>query len=211
MNPYKLKHFFINKYLVDPITKNKYYITYNYKYKTMWFQNYKVASRTIKKHFNKYTPNNKDIFSSGIDYIPAMCKDYFKFAFIREPSERFISAWKDKVLQKNYFNFNVKEREKYQNLTDFISWVEKQDIDRCDKHIRSQNSLIDLNEIDFLGRFENFNNDFCYLCETIGLPISQPEKLNQSKKANINFTPSELKRIKNIYSKDYRFFYPHLS
>lgn len=210
MNPYKLKHFYINKYIVSPFARHKYFISYNYKYKTIWFHNYKVASRTIRNHFEENTPANQDIYSSQVGYLPSMLDSFYKFAFVREPADRFFSSWKNKVLEQNYFNFNTTDHTRHKNFSEYISWVEGQDIDTCDIHIRSQNSLIDLNEINFLGRFESFNDDFKFLCQKVGLPNQEIKTKNKSKDINFEINQEDYSRIKKIYFKDYKMFYPHL-
>ena len=47
-------------------------------------------------------------------------------------------------------SFRVKIFAQISHLNVFISWVDKLDIDNCDEHLRSQNSLIDLNNIRWL-------------------------------------------------------------
>lgn len=209
INKYKFRHFFLNKYLVSPVARNKYFISYNYKYKTVWFRTYKVASRTIRSHFEENTPDAKDIYSSEVGYIPAFLDSFYRFAFVREPVDKFISAWKNKVLQQNYFEFSKKQHEQMKDIRNFISYTEDLDIDKCDEHLRAQNSLIDLNNLNFLGRFENFNDDFKELCNTVGLPVKDMPVKNKSKVGKgIVIDDKSIQRIQTIYEQDIRIFYP---
>lgn len=143
-----------------------------------------------------------------MSYYPCMFKNYFKFSFVRNPENRFVSAWKDKVLKQNYFKFSNSEFVKMKDLNNFISWVDKLDIDNCDEHLRSQNSLIDLNNIDFLGRFENFANDFKIVLDKLKIVNDNIKILNKGIKTDSDLTYEQKIRIYKIYKKDFQIFYP---
>lgn len=209
-NPYKFKHFYFNKYLVTPLKRDRYYLSYDYEHKALWFRTYKVASRTINNKLKAEAGDDKYIYSSGVSYVPRMFKDYFKFAFIRNPQSRFVSAWKDKILKYNYFDLDMETYEKMKNLDNFISWVETMDVDgvKCDEHLRSQNSLIDLNNLDFLGRFQNFQKDFQFVLDHLNIKDQKIETYNASKKKQIVLSENQKNRIHRIYEKDFSFFYP---
>ncbi len=204
----KIKNFYINKYIISLIKGKKYYLCYNFRYKTLWFRVAKVASRTINQHFLDNSSKNDYIYSSPVNYLPNMYNDFFKFAFVRNPLDRLVSAWYDKVIRQNYFRFPSSEYHKMKKLENFIIWLEKLDIENCDEHIRAQYSLIDINNIDFIGRFENFDKDFKYVAEKINMPLSKIHHKNKKKYINIKDIPYKLKlRINNIYRKDFNIFY----
>jgi len=211
MNKYKFKHFYKNKYLISLLGKNKYYLSYNYKYKCLWFRIAKVASRSINQHFIDNTPEDQYIYSSQVSYLPSDFRDYLKFAFVRDPMDRFISCWKNKVLYDNMYAFDDETHAQMKNINHFITWVKKQDVNKsADEHLRSQHSLIDLNNLDFLGRFENFDKDLEILSKKIGLPLKADHKINQSGSKKIELSEDEIIEIKSIYEMDYRMFYPDL-
>lgn len=106
INLEKIKHFYINKYLIKPFSKNTYCLCYNYEYNLLWFRVAKAASRTINKHLFEKSPTEKYIYSSEVGYIPATFNNFTKFAFVRNPVERFLSSWQNKVIDQNYFNFS---------------------------------------------------------------------------------------------------------
>lgn len=187
----------------------KYYMSYDYKHKALWYRTAKVASRTIDNKFKETCGGDEYIYGSLMSYYPWMFKNYFKFSFVRNPETRFVSAWKDKVLKQNYFKFNSSEYPKMKDLDYFISWVEGLDIDNCDEHINSQNTLIDLKNIDFLGRFENFSDDFKIVLEILGIDNDDIVHHNKGINYDINLTIEQRLRIYNIYKKDFQLFYPH--
>ncbi len=207
---FKLKHFYLNKYLITLFSKKKYFLSYNYKYKAIWYRTYKVASRTIDHHLKQECEPGEYIYASAMGYIPSMFSDYFKFAFVRNPENRFRSAWKDKVLRSNYFGFEEREHERMKDINHFISWVETLDVKNCDEHLMAQSSLVDMNNIDFLGRFEFFQEDFSYVAKKIGLKdFDTSQKLNKTEKIpDQEFTFEQRSRIFNIYRKDFEIFYP---
>lgn len=208
---HKFRHFYKNKYLVSPFSKKRYYLSYNYQFKCLWFRTYKVASRTINQHFLDNTPKNKYIYADSTGYCPADFKDYVKFAFVRNPEERFISCWKDKVLNRDFYQFGAELHEEMKVLTNFISWVEKQDITHsADAHLRTQHSLIDIENLDFLGRFENFNSDFKQLADRIGMPIKEVHAKNRTQSRPIEVLAADHQRIQSLYIDDYHAFYPNL-
>lgn len=210
MNLYKFKHFYKNKYLISPFAKQRFALSYNYKYKCLWFRTPKVGSRSINQHFIENTPKDQYIYSSAVGYDPADFKDWFKFAFVREPVDRFISCWKNKVLDSNMFEFDAETHEKMKTLEQFLAWVEMQDIDSAEEHLRSQHMLIDHENLDFLGKLESFDVDLQTVAQKIGMPLKQIHKKNQTSKEKVNLSDDVLARIKKIYAKDFELFYPEL-
>ena len=206
---YKSRHFYFNKYILSLLRREKYHLSYDYKHKALWFRTYKVASRSIDDSLRDESKPGQYIYGSQMSYSPRLFRKYFKFAFVRNPETRFISAWKDKVMKQNYFNFEDTKHEEMKDFDQFLSWVEQLNIDRCDEHLRSQNSLIDLNHIDFIGRFEHFNHDFQQLTDRIGLKDQSAKHLNKSPKQELSLTHTQRLRIYKIYEKDFQIFYPN--
>jgi len=212
MNLNKFKHFYKNKYLISNFKSKKYHLSYNYKYKCLWFRNYKVASRSIDQHFRDNTPEKQYIYSSNVGYCPSNFKNWYKFSFVREPQDRFISSWKDKVLNQNYYNLDLKLYEDLKELSNFISWVEDikiNNINKLDEHLKPQHDLIDLNNIDFLGRFETFDEDFHKLALILNMPVERVHFKNTTKKDIIIVDNKSSERIKELYKLDYDIFYPN--
>lgn len=182
-------------------------MSYDYKHKVLWFRVYKAATRSIDHHLKSDCGKGQYIYASESGYKPKMFKDYFKFAFVRNPETRFVSAWKDKVLRQNYFKFSEIEHEKMKEIETFIAWVKKQNLRTCDEHLRTQCSLIDLKHLDFLGRFENFAEDFQKVADKIGLKSYESVHLNQTEKKKVisisDFAKSE---IREMYREDFETF-----
>jgi hypothetical protein len=202
----KYIHFYFNKYILSLFISKRYFIAYDFNKKVIWYRVAKVGTRSILKLFEK--ENGSDfLYPSAIAYNSKFYKKYYKFAFVRNPYDRFVSSWKDKVVERNYFNFPNIELEKMKDLNHFIGWVENQNIEKCDEHIRSQHSLIDVEQLDFLGRFESFNEDFKKVAQELNVELKQVPHLNSTKKKEVTLTSEQKYRIKKIYEKDFSTFY----
>lgn len=157
------------------------------------------------KHYGGHT--------SLIEYktkLPKEFNDYFKFAFTRNPYDRFISAYK-----------YLKRRIDAQNprFTPYISKDEIKDFKSFTNmaktkyltitHIRPQYLfLIDEKNnigVDFLGKFETLYNDFHTICLKLNINVSLPHLHKSKNKPKLT---DELETIKQLYRKDYELFYP---
>ena len=154
--------------------------------------------------------------------------DYFKFSFIRNPWDRALSVflYKGKKLNKRE---KLKERFKtkffdappskftHAKFERFLLDVKLQvnDLDRdsiwC--HVSPQNwYLFDENgkkQVDFIGRFENLNADFEYICSTIKMPYTSLVHNNKSvrtKPYQYFYKDSTRKLVEEIYQEDIDLF-----
>lgn len=202
----QVRHFYFNKYLVTPFSHKRYYLSYCLDYKALWYRVPKVATRTIDYHFKEHSSDHGYIYSSRVGYRPSAYRDYLKFAFVRNPLDRVVSAWKNKVVEANYFNFESQAYLEMQEFSNFINWLETQNLEKADEHLLPQHLLIDVEHLDYLGRFESFDEDFGKLAEKIGLPIEVIERKNPSKKMTIEIEPSTRMKVEQLYQKDYKLF-----
>jgi hypothetical protein len=173
----------------------------------LWYRNAKVATRSILGHLSD---NNIELSINGsaLIYSPQHYCDYFKFAFVRNPFDRLVSAWANKVVDCNYFGFTPRQQAKYQDFDKFLEFVETLDLRKCDVHLRRQVNLIDLSNIDFLGRLENFSKDFDQICDELKLPHMQ-RQANQSSRASDYkryYSESTMAKAASLYFADLNIF-----
>ncbi len=140
--------------------------------------------------------------------MPEKFNNYFKFAFVRNPWDRLYSMYKFTV-RRGWCSKDVP----------FCEWILKDAITEACKYQepivpiqqKSQLDWITDSEgntvVDFIGRFENLNQDFNKICNQIGSPM---------KLVNINASPGkpyreeyteEAKRfVEEHYAKDIEVF-----
>jgi len=190
-------------------SQKRYFITLSHEKKFLWFRVAKVGTRTILNILRKSDFKLHADQALNCHYPSKLYYDYFKFAFVRNPWDRLVSCWKNKVLKSNLYNFSEDERLRMKEFRNFVEYVSKLDIKHCDVHLKLQSELIDLNNIDFIGRFENFNDDLNEVLNKLEIEIDEIEKKNVSNfgKDYKDYYDEELIEIvARIYSKDIMLF-----
>lgn len=190
-------------------SQKKYNLTICHEKKFVWFRVAKVGTRTILHKFTESEIMLDAEHPYNCHYPADMFSSYFKFAFVRNPWDRLVSCWKDKVVRNNMYNFSEDERIKMKDFRYFVDYVSKLDIKKCDIHIRLQSELIDLNNIDYLGRFEKFDSDFREILEYLKIDNNEIKRINVSNigKDYTEYYDDELmEKVADIYSKDIMLF-----
>ena len=171
------------------------------------------------------TSINKAIFGKDIGHPtlyyyyahnPIATQSYFKFTFTRNPWDRLVSAFH---LVKNHSANKVviKWRERYLNdidtfdkFIDRLNDTEFRKIILAQAHFRPQIDYISINDkisVDYIGRFENINNDFENICQRIGLEVKL-NKLNAAERNNYrDYYDDKTKTIvESMYDRDIQHF-----
>ena len=140
----------------------------------------------------------------------------YKFCFVRNPYDRLFSAYT--FLKKGGINdqdlaFSEKHLNEYLDFEDFVlRGLEKKEIMEW-VHFRPQHTFVcddnDKMVMDFVGKMENINEDFSYLCKQINVNV-ELKKLNMSSVKKNVFSDNIKSIIKSKYQKDFTLFYPYL-
>ena len=185
-----------------------YNLTISHERKFVWFRVAKVGTRTILDYFKKNSIP-LDVARAGfLYYSPELYEDHFKFAFVRNPWDRLVSCWTDKVVNLNYFKFAESELATMRRFDSFVEYVSRLDLETCDRHLRLQCRLIDLNHLDFLGRMETFEQDFRKVCIRLKFPQQPIPSRNVSRKRPFQeyYNDSLRVRVEEIYARDIQTF-----
>lgn len=190
----------------------RYNLSVSHEHRFVWFRVAKVASRTIRHHFTSHGVALDVDHAMRVRYPTALFGDYFKFGFVRDPLARFVSAWQDKVVNANYYRFDEPDHARMQRVEEFALWTAEHDlaaVPGTDQHLALQSRLIDLSQVDFVGRIETFAADFAEVCERVGAPAGPAEARNQTGSAGASGPQAsdELRSlVATMYRRDYQVF-----
>ncbi len=188
----------------------------------------KAASSSINISLNHFLYPEPKFHHMGIkeikNYFPSLdISKYYKFAFVRNPWDRFLSLYNDMTLQRNgnkrVMNYSLLENKyrtifhKKKNFKEFAksfessSWLNE-------AHFKSQFEYLSINgelSMDFIGRFENLNNDWAHIRNELGLNYLDALSSERESKIKINnyrdcYDDETAEIVARIYRKDIELF-----
>ena len=142
--------------------------------------------------------------------------DYYKFAFCRNPWDRFVSLYfyciSGSEMHGKFDHLKIKKLKKSFDFKLFCKMI-SYDFHIGNKfvwniHYNEQLDFIDLENINFIGKFENLQEDFNTVCDKIGIPQQQLPHKNKSKhKHYTEYYDDETRQIvAEKYAKDIEYF-----
>ena len=182
---------------------------YSHKYKFVCFQVTKAASTTQHKLMHDLHKHPENLGKAeGLTLVkrryyvfnPSQYQydDYYKWVFVRNPWDRLLSCYMNKIdsgdckfIHIPFPAANIKilrRRYRYMHyfnsitFEDFVKRVGKIPDFLCDIDILPQHYFFNPQEMDFIGRFENFEADMFKILNVVvpDCDIKKLEKLNQS-------------------------------
>ena len=190
-------------------SSRRYNITVCREKRFIWFRVAKVATRTIYHQLRESNVHLDAQHPIGIHYPVKLYGKYFKFCFVRNPWDRIVSCWHDKVVHLNYFKFSDPERAEMSSFANFVNFVSGLDLETCDPHLRLQCRLIDLNHIDYLGRLESLNSDLSKIFHILGIPLKDIEAKNVSSGRihyHAYYDKALIEKVYQLYRRDIQIF-----
>lgn len=186
-----------------------YNLSISHRHQFMWFRVAKVGTRTIHGHLHEHqVPLDVD-HAMRMRYPTRLFADYFKFAFVRHPLDRFVSAWSDKVVAHNYYGFADAELDRMQRIEAFAEWSaghDLADLSTTDQHLVLQSRMVDLTQVDYVGRLESFDEDFAQICRRIEVPAWMGATRNRSKEGQPAVSAELEATIAELYRVDFQIF-----
>lgn len=172
----------LNKFKYFPSSR-PYNLSICHETKFIWFRVAKVGTRSIYNHLKSSVPLAAS-HPYSVYYQPFLYRDYFKFAFARNPWDRLVSYWHNKVIESNYFRFNQHQYSRMQHFKNFIDFVSGLNVESCDPHLRLRCRLIELDNIDYVGRFETIGQDYKEVCNRLELSTENFRHENKSDRSS---------------------------
>jgi len=164
-----------------------------------------VLLKRIGIHALNPTPYHTHITARDAAHClgPEKFNSYFSFAFVRNPWDWHASLYtfmlKDTT---HYLHSFVKDLE---GFDEYVEWV-------CNREkitLQSDFIMSDNGEklVDYVGRFENLQEDFQVVCSTLGIEADLP-KLNSSQSSQYKtlYKKNSIDLISETYKKDIDFF-----
>ncbi|MEO0469432.1 MAG: sulfotransferase family 2 domain-containing protein [Bacteroidota bacterium] len=130
---------------------------------------------------------------------PEIYDNYFKFVFVRNPWDWQVSLYF--YVLRDDTNHHYEIIKSFKGFDDYIRW-------RCTQEVRLQTEYIldedDTNLVDFIGKYENFQQDFDTICDRIDIPRVQLPHLNAGKGRDYHdfYTPETRDLVYKTYQKD---------
>ena len=198
----------------------------SHKYKFVFIAIPKTGSTTIRKVLDQYS----DVISVGDRNSPYIhhtsayklkkhfeevgwnWDEYFKFAFVRNPWDRLVSSFnyqKKVVHEKEKYGIDNPNYEDYKRFTkdnNFSSWMNPPL-----KMGPNFKALVDESNnflMDFIGKFENLQEDFNTICDKIEIPQQKlPHKNKTNHKHYTEYYDEETRQlVAKKFAKDIEYF-----
>lgn len=147
---------------------------------------------------------------------------YTRFTFVREPVERAVSGYMDKIArvteQKKRFvaqflpDLTPEDDISFELFIDILSEID--DPRKMDKHWRQQSELLlqPVQGLDFVGRFDRFEDDWDKLADLLELPIKEDREsitwhsTSAGTKVNDVVSEESRKKIAKIFENDFNLY-----
>ena len=196
--------------MVEPIHKAHEYIVSD-EYKIVFLNIKKVASSSITKCMQSKLNTN-------IEFL--WCKkyqDYFSFAFVRDPLDRLLSCYNNKIKAPNiktsetnigiifdkYSTSANKLFYKGMSFKEFLRAIGSLDPNQYDPHFLPQYIWVcDNNKnivVNFIGKFESLKSDFDYILVKNNLPILTLPHLNKTSFKEEAYDEETIELAKQVY------------
>lgn len=192
-----LPFFLIVAWSIDAtVSPYRCFLRINHEQKVVYFAVPKTGYNTVVTMLLKNNiPTSLDYNYINLDKY----ESYFKFAFVRNPWDRVVSAYVNLVVTKRYPPFNSLHNKGFESFVDHIA---AQDLHEwIDIHIKLQTSFIP-DGMHFIGRFENFSEDLKIVLDRMGLPDQEIVHTNKSEHSHYSHYYND--RTREIIAEKYK-------
>lgn len=139
--------------------------------------------------------------------------NYRTFAFVRNPYTRIYSAYKDKLVDNLWekkrraetLGFSADENIPF---IDFLRVISEKPVASLDIHWLPQTVILEDRTLDFIGRFEQFDNDYYIIARALGLPQQAYSRVAHATGTGTSIlrtmSMEEVEIINSLYKEDFR-------
>jgi hypothetical protein len=197
----------------------------SHKHKFVFIAPPKTASSSVRKSLNPFSDIRScgDVSSSLYYHVkPEKLKKYFedknwnwdeyyKFAFVRNPWSRLVSQWqyrlriasKPSAEWETFGKNSIKFINKHKTFDEYIRNIKNPNLCYNWIYNRTGNQLVD-----FVGKFENLQEDFNIICDKLGIPQQELPHKNKSKHKHYTeyYDDETLEIVAKKFSKDIEYF-----
>jgi hypothetical protein len=167
--------------------------------------------------FGRHTGNHTTIAEYQIVFSSEEFESFFKFTFVRNPWDRLLSAFlflKEGGRNKSDYRWAEEHLSPFKSFDDFVvEWINRRNINKG-IHFKPQYEFITIPqglklEVDFVGFFENVNNDYEYIQNKlrIGKKLILENKTH-GKRSDYRsyYSDRMIEIVSDVYSEDIEFF-----
>ncbi len=167
--------------------------------------------------FGRHTGNHTTIAEYQIAFSKKEFNSFFKFAFVRNPWDRVLSAFlflKNGGRNQADYNWSEKYLSQFNNFNDFVTgWLNRENINKG-VHFKPQYEFVTLpnkqkHGLDFIGHYENIANDYNYVRNRLGFGKAlEFNNKTESKKQDYRFYYNDKTRevVADVYREDIEYF-----
>lgn len=175
--------------------------------RAIWYRVPKVATNSIQHLFDEHPAIDTHEVPGKMNVPAVTLTKWMRFGFVRHPVTRVHSAWKDKVLNSNFFDLPAAFHQEVQDFDGFLEWLSTLNLQRAEPHIRPQCNLMPTNEMSFIGKIESLHEDIERLFHAWKLKPPTLEQFNKTQQHD-DPTPAQESLIRRLYAADFEAFYP---
>ena len=183
----------------------------NHEHKFIFIHIPRTGGSSIESQFNFFLPSGPKhwILNDWKKYLePEIFDSYFKFSFVRNPWDFIISKY-----MSSYFSFNNRGGRIGKKAGKTLKYFLEHYKTPKHEHGETFHDYFKPEQMDFIGRFENRENDLNYISKKIGLDIDTKthikkiQMLDKNKKHYTYYYDEETKQIvAEKYKKDIEYF-----
>lgn len=143
--------------------------------KLVWFRNAKVGTRTLYRLLQDASVEFEIEHEFDVPFDAELYREHYKFAMVRNPWDRLVSGWKNKIHEKNkrILRLSEAQRAAFQDFGAFAEYVATLDGETCNVHFRCQSALISVSEVDHIARFERYEDELRSLFAGLGMRMPE--------------------------------------